>query len=142
MRIESDQFSVENEVAPKRSERLHDPWEAFVEHFHIARKQCDFCVTFHGDAAIAIEYGFMKPGNNSRNMFYRLPSSGLIQILWALHCPRFIVTSSSVLTSDTSILNRSGLAFLLYSFFMMLLSHRTFPSPTYLELAFALFAVA
>lgn len=50
-------------------------------------------------------------GITRKNMIYRLPSSGLIQILWALHFPRFIVTSSSFLTFDTSILNRSGLAF-------------------------------
>ena len=61
MRIEGDKFSIENEVALKRGERLNDPWEALIKHFLIARKQHDLSLTLHGNAAIAVELDLKNP---------------------------------------------------------------------------------
>jgi hypothetical protein len=61
LRIEGDQFSVENKVALERGERLDDLWEALVKHFLVARKQRDLSSALHGNAAIAVEFDLKGP---------------------------------------------------------------------------------
>jgi hypothetical protein len=36
LRIDGDQFTIENEVAPERGKRLDDPGKAPVEHLFVA----------------------------------------------------------------------------------------------------------
>jgi hypothetical protein len=61
LRIQGDQFPIENEVAPERGERLHNHREALVEHFLVARKQRDLPPMLHGNAAIAVEFDLKGP---------------------------------------------------------------------------------
>ena len=61
MRIQGDQFPIENEVALERGERLDDPWEALVKHFLVAREQRDLSSALHGNAAIAVEFDLKGP---------------------------------------------------------------------------------
>jgi hypothetical protein len=61
LRVQCNQFSIENEVSIERRERLNDAGEASVEHLLVARESRDLPPALHGNATIAVEFDFKGP---------------------------------------------------------------------------------